>query len=354
MQRHRFRLLLLATLLLAGATFGADRFNLSSTHDVGERYMDMRLLGTVEIPDAPVNSIRVDEMSGLAWDEDEGLLYALSNRGKLFHLKPEFDGNGRLVDVEVLAAFRLRTRYGRKLKKPYRDTEGLSLLKAANGKRGDSELLISFEREPKIARFDNHGYEIKALPLPPPLDDADRYDTTNHGLESVTVHPRHGIITAPEVPLRGSDGITLYNLDGKQWRIPAFPVADNAIVGMETMPDGDLLLLERAFSSMLSPIVVSLHRVRLDDACRSDGGRKPAQSCASRPVAIMSSAKGWDLDNFEGLARHRGNRYFMVSDNNRFWLQRTLLSYFEVLPPETATAEGRDTGKKPESGIGKP
>ena len=343
MQRHPFRAILLATLLLAGVAFGADRFNLSSTHDVGERYMDMRLLGTVEIPDDPVDGIRVDEMSGLAWDEDEGLLYALSNRGKLFHLKPEFDDNGRLVDVQVLAAHRLRTRYGRKLKKPHRDTEGLSLLKATNGKRGDTELLISFEREPKIARFDNHGYEIKALPLPPPLDDADRYDTTNHGLESVTVHPRHGILTAPEVPLRGSDGITLYSLDGEQWRIPAFPVADNSIVGMETMPNGDLLLLERAFSSMLSPIVVSLHRVRLDDTCRG-GDRQPAQSCASRPVAIMSSAKGWDLDNFEGLARHRGNRYFMVSDNNRFWLQRTLLSYFEVLPPE---ASGGTIGEKP-------
>ncbi len=328
--RRLYWLTIVVTITITGAVESASRVNLSVDHGLGERYMEMRLLGTVKIPDNPVDGIRVDEMSGLAWDEDEQILYALSNRGKLFHLEPIFAG-GILVDVKVRAAIRLRTRYGRKLKKPRRDTEGLALLNGNNGKKGDSELLISFERTPKIARFDNRGYEIAALPLPPPLDDADRYDTTNHGLESVTVHPRHGIITAPEVPLRGTDGITLYGLDGQQWKIPAFPVADNSIVGMEVMPNGELLLLERAFSSMLAPIIVSLHRVRLDASCRADGDH-PGHSCESHPVAIMSSSKGWDLDNFEGLARHRGNRYFMVSDNNRFWLQRTLLSYFEVVP----------------------
>ncbi len=337
-------------ILVAIATtsaFAATRVNLSVEHAVGERYMDMRLLGTVEIPDDHIGSIRVDEMSGLAWDEDEQLLYALSNRGKLFHLKPVFE-DGKLVDTQVVAAFKLRNRYGKKLKKPYRDTEGLDTQYANNGKRGDSVLLISFEREPKIARFDNRGYEIERLPLPEPLNDADRYDTTNHGLEAVTAHPQLGIITAPEVPLRGSDGITLYSLDGKQWRIPEFPVADNAIVGMETMPDGDLLLLERAFSSMLSPIIISLHRITLDEACRTDTGRNGNTLCASRPVAIMSSSKGWDLDNFEGLARHQGNRYFIVSDNNRFWLQRTLLSYIEVLPPENTITRKATPGHRPQ------
>lgn len=342
----RYRLALSSSLVMVALGLGntasigaATRFSLSAKHAVGERYMDIRLLGTVEIPDDPVDSIQVDELSGLAWDEDEQLLYALSNRGKLFHLKPVFK-DGKLVDAKVVAAFKLRTRYGKKLKKPDRDSEGLSAQYTNNGKQGDSVLLISFEREPKIARFDNRGYEIERLPLPEPLNDADRYDTTNHGLEAVTVHPQLGIITTPEVPLRGDSKIKLYGLDGKQWQIPRFPVADNAIVGMETMPDGALLLLERAFSSMLAPIIISLHKVELDDACRVDTAKSDNHLCASRPIAILSSSNGWDLDNFEGLARYQGNRYFMVSDNNRFWLQRTLLSYIEVLPPrETETGD---------------
>jgi hypothetical protein len=34
---------------------------------------------------------------------------------------------------------------------------------------------------------------------------------------------------------------------------------------------------------------------------------------------------------FEGLTRHRGQRFFMVSDDNRRTLQSTLLVYFELL-----------------------
>jgi hypothetical protein len=38
------------------------------------------------------------------------------------------------------------------------------------------------------------------------------------------------------------------------------------------------------------------------------------------------------MDNFEGLAHHEGNRYFMISDDGRNPLQRTILMYFEILP----------------------
>ena len=38
------------------------------------------------------------------------------------------------------------------------------------------------------------------------------------------------------------------------------------------------------------------------------------------------------MDNYEGLTRHTGNRYFMISDDNESFMQQTLLVYFEVLP----------------------
>lgn len=308
--------------------------NLATDYPVGSQYMGIRLLGTVSVPDTRVDGFRVDELSGLAWDEDEQILYALSNRGKLFHLKPIFD-NDVLVDTRILAAFPLRGKNGKKLKKPFRDTEGMAIENASNGKKGDSTLLISFENKPRIARFDNRGHELSSLPLPSPINDRERYDSSNHGLESLTIHPRYGVITTPEIPLRNTEAITLYALDGKQWRVPPFPIANNAVVGMETMPDGNVLLLERAFSSVLSPIIISLHRAVIDDSCEASSGRK--DFCHAEPLAIMSSAKGWNLDNFEGLARHHGNRYFMVSDNNRFWLQKTLLTYFEVTADKART-----------------
>ena len=51
----------------------------------------------------------------------------------------------------------------------------------------------------------------------------------------------------------------------------------------------------------------------------------------TREIVRFDSSKGWRLDNFEGLAHYRGRRYFMVSDDNRSPLQKTLLVYFEIL-----------------------
>ena len=48
-------------------------------------------------------------------------------------------------------------------------------------------------------------------------------------------------------------------------------------------------------------------------------------------MAVFDTSQGWLLDNFEGLARHREQRFFMVSDDNRSALQSTLLVYFELL-----------------------
>jgi len=47
---------------------------------------------------------------------------------------------------------------------------------------------------------------------------------------------------------------------------------------------------------------------------------------------VLDNTKGWLLDNFEGLTQHQGRYFFMVSDNNDNRLQRTLLTYFEILP----------------------
>jgi hypothetical protein len=50
-------------------------------------------------------------------------------------------------------------------------------------------------------------------------------------------------------------------------------------------------------------------------------------------VTTLDSDQDLHIDNFEGLARHRGNRFFMVSDDNGVFIQRTLLLYFELVEP---------------------
>ena len=59
-----------------------------------------------------------------------------------------------------------------------------------------------------------------------------------------------------------------------------------------------------------------------------DGGESVA---TVETVALLDTAQGYQIDNFEGLTRHKGNRFFMVSDNNDLFVQRTLLLYFEIV-----------------------
>ena len=85
-----------------------------------------------------------------------------------------------------------------------------------------------------------------------------------------------------------------------------------------------MLILERDFGRLLGRAVALRIATLL-----SDGTAESVATVAT--VALMDTAQGYQIDNFEGLARHKGNRFFMVSDNNDLFVQRTLLLYFEIV-----------------------
>src|SRR4030066_177221 len=66
-----------------------------------ERAGKLRLLGALELPSRSVNGLRFSGLSALAWNDDDNLLYALTDHGILFSLRPIFR-NGRLPDVTLL------------------------------------------------------------------------------------------------------------------------------------------------------------------------------------------------------------------------------------------------------------
>lgn len=333
MTRHLLLLLwLLPCLAAVAATPAARPVDIAPEHPAPSP--GLRLLGTIALPHQRVDGQLLSGLSALAWDEDEGLLYAVSDRGALFHLRPEFKGS-ELVRARAVAAWPLLDPQGRPLTQGMTDAEGLVLRGGHNGRRGDSELVISFEHQPRIWRYDNHGRYRGSLRLPPVLRLKGNYQNANAMLEAVTHHPRLGYLTAPERPLRRlpQDRITLFALDGRRWLLPRAPHEGSAVVALEALPDGSLLVLERSFASLLHPIVITLSRVWPTPDCRAERHHP----CRHQPLFELSSAQGWLLDNFEGLTRYRGNRFFMVSDDNGFVLQQTLLSQFALpkldIPP---------------------
>ncbi|HPE59958.1 MAG TPA: esterase-like activity of phytase family protein [Thiolinea sp.] len=274
------------------------------------------------IPRTDFNGIRITELSGLAWDEDEQLLYGLSDRGRIFHFR--FRVEDELIrEVTPVYAAHLADRKGRLLSGKESDSEGLLALNANNGRKGDTQLVISFERQPRLARFTPQGREVAAIPLAKPLQDVSHYRNDNNALESVTWHPKYGFITAPEEPLVGQPRNlhTLYALK-KQWSFMAYPAPNSFITGLEFVPGSDdLIVLERAWSGFPNPMVNSIRRVNLA-RCSPEG------TCPVENLQVFSSS--FSIDNFEGLTHIRDNLYLMVSDDGENDLLRTLLTLFKI------------------------
>lgn len=269
-----------------------------------------------------VGKFKIAELSGLAWDSDEGLLYALSDNGYVLKLKPRFQQQ-QMVSLDLEDAMALLDEKGRPLKYKPSDSEGLALINSRNSTRGDTELLVSFERIPRIIRYDSHGKVLERLKLPSELNDINRYHSENKSLESVAIHPRFGIITAAELPLKQDDNeqMTLYALSGKHWSFPPFNLHYGALVDLALMQDDSIIALERAYGGLFPIMEITLHRLLLDD-----------ESLHHEIMYTFDSRDGMFDENFEGITRYEDNSFFMISDDNNHPLNRTLLVYFSISP----------------------
>jgi len=323
-------LLLAGLLLFLGAPTAAENvsepFELSKRHGPGEVVQGVRLLGALKLDHTQVDGYDLRELSGLAWDADAGVLIMLSDDGYLAHTRPVFE-NGVLVRLQYLAAFPLRDAGGRPVEGDAADSEGLAIRNARNGEAGDTELLVSFEVEPRLLRYTSEGRRLGAIELPPALAAIDNYQGENKALEAITEHPAHGVLLAPERPLAGDPGpgLPLFTLAGERWRYPPVDPDYSSIVELETAHDGRLLVLERRFKNIFSPVVFSIRALSLpapDD---------PLATPAVTDIVRLSNKSEIRVDNFEGLARHEGRRYFVVSDDNESSIQKTLLLYLEIL-----------------------
>jgi hypothetical protein len=280
----------------------------------------IRARGMLALPAVKIGAARLSQLSGLAWDDDDGILYAVSDKGWLFHLKPLFDRD-TLTGISVTKVVELIEPARNKSKQWRLDSEGLEIKNGRNGRKGDAELLVSSERTPRIVRYRPDGHLLGELALPTTLVDIAAYQNANHVLEAVCVDKKLGILTVPEAPLTDdSDGTTrIFDLTGKRWRYT--PTRSNRITAIECLGQSQVLVLERDFG--LARSAVSLVLATLP-------GTPDAESIQVKRMVVLDSANGHQIDNFEGLARHKGERFFMVSDNNDLFVQRTLLLYFEL------------------------
>lgn len=308
-----------ALLMMAAPLAQADKISSPVTIYFGREAPDIKPLGAVTLSRKSAEGVHITGVSALAWDQDEELLYGVTDQGEIHHLRPAFD-KGTLASVDLVASYKLHNMDGKRLKGKHRDSEGAFVVNAGNGIHGDSEVVISFEKNPQIIRFTPQGKLIEPYTLPSLLADKKNYRSANQMLEAVALHPEKGILTIAQRPMKDRKKQLLHALSGESWDYRMEKHKGNGVTAMEVLPDGRILFMERAWHSLLSPLIVNLKEGRFS----ADGELKVGV------VATLDSSKGWSLDNFEGLTRHRGQRFFMVSDDNNSLLQRTLLFYFEL------------------------
>ncbi|RWK31090.1 MAG: hypothetical protein EOR46_31365 [Mesorhizobium sp.] len=294
---------------------------LTTPSAIGAGAATLEALDSMEMPAEGANGTRIEEFSGLAWDEDEQLLYAVSDGGVLHHFSIRMDGT-RIAEIQPVFSVPIAGTASEVSGGSVTNAEGLTALNDDNGKQSDTELLIAFEDGPAIVRLTPQGKRIADIPLPGPLADKKQYSKKNSRLEAVAFDKRHGMLTAPERPLKGrpDDRHTLYAEDGTTWSFAAFQ-PDSRIKAIQKLPDGNLLVLERTREKKGGAPTARLRYLDFA-ACSADRECHLAELSAE-PDAML-------VNNFEGLARLSDDLFLMVTDKTKKDAESTTFVLFRA------------------------
>jgi Esterase-like activity of phytase len=264
------------------------------------------VLDRIALPEQSADGGKIRELSGLGWDSDEKLLYAVGDNGYLHHFKIDIVADN-FVKVEPIYSSAIADSDGGVLSWDLTNAEGLDVRNGANGIVGDSELVIAFEDGPSIGRYTPKGQFIAEVKLPKILVDPSVYLTTNKRLESVGEMAPFGILTAPEAHLTDEpDNFhSVFAMDGHRWRFPALQTDQDSVKAIDPLPDGRLLVLIRTRD--LNTDEPQAH-LRIVDVAH----------CGENVVCSVTEVKVSDptliADDFEGMTSLGDGLYLCVTD----------------------------------------
>ncbi len=268
-------------------------------------------------------------LSGLVMGTDGRRLLAVSDRGAWLSATVEYSNGGAPAAVTRARMGPLMAIKGRSLKsKREQDAESVALVE---GTLERGTVLIGFERVHRIGRFEVRGGEVQAPTGYQRLASEAGRMPSNQGLEALTViqaGPFKGAVVGfAERLTRGSGYHTGWIWVGDQpQRIQLQDIDGFNITGAAGLPDGGLLVLERFFRWSTG---VKMRIRRLAPAEVKPGAKLTGH-------VVFEGDQGYEIDNMEGIAVHRGERgetvVTLISDDNfSRILQRTVFLQFTLL-----------------------
>jgi hypothetical protein len=258
--------------------------------------------------------------SGMIIDEGGLRLVAVSDLGHWLVARLRRDETGRLRGVGEAEIHPMLDRRGKSFTiKRAGDAEALERLP-------DGSLLVAFEQVHRVLRYAGpepwrSAAEVQAVPA------AISRQSSNGGIETMALFPDGRLLLVSETEERADGTLIAWLRTGTDWAELGYAQRDSyRPVDAKVLPDGDLLVLERYFS-LLGGFSTRLMRVAAGDV-------RPGATMRGRLVAEISSPMV--TDNFEALAVEPapdgGTFVFILSDDNRVAIERTLLLQFRLLP----------------------
>ncbi len=265
------------------------------------------VLDRIALPERSSVGSKIRELSGLGWDSDEKLLYAVGDNGYLYHFKIDIVAD-RFLKVEPVYSSAIADSAQGILSWELTNAEGLDVRNGANGVTEDAELIIAFEDGPSIGRFTPKGQFIAEIKLPEILADASVYLTANKRLESVSEMAPYGVLTAPEAHLTDeTDNFhSVFAMDGHRWRFPALQNDQDSVKAIDRLPENRLLILIRTRDPSTNE---PQSHLRIVDLAHCGGNIV----CPVTEVAVSDSKL--IAGDFEGMTSIGNGLYLLVTDS---------------------------------------
>ena len=245
---------------------------------------------------------------------------AVTDGGDWVKLTPAVSANGRLRDIGDAQIGRLQNLNGKLLRKK-RDSDAESLIPMHDG------FAVTFEQRHRLWLYRGGTTPFRARPENIRLPEIIRAMPRNGGLETLA-RLRDGrlVIIAEDFP-KDVPYVKGWFFENKKWQ--GFRYRRHASyqpTGATTLPNGELLILERHFS-LIGGFGSRLVTVAPDMI-------SPNANVTGREVAQLE----WPFitENFEGAASYRNAKgqtvIYLISDDNFLVLQNTILLKFLLEP----------------------
>ena len=303
--------------MIGGGCAGADQRVASGGLEAGTEIGSALIYRGAVVVDglhAELGGISAIDVSG-----DGGQLLALSDTGRWFDLSLAYDPAGSLTGAALTDHGTLVGVDGDRLAgKSRADAEAVARL-------ADGSYVVAFERFHRLRRYDGVAPLARtpeAIEMPAAV--AER--PANRGIEAITALPDGNLLLLAEEAGAGPNprGQAWVGQEGAWTARDYIPADGFSPVGAATLPDGDVVVVERRLS-FFSGFTTRLVRVAGADLT----GESPI---ATTEIALIQAPLF--SENFEAIAarQDREGRTFLylASDDNRTAALRTVIALFEL------------------------